>query len=92
MVCGILVPPPGMKPVLLALEAQSLNHWTTKYVRCNWWLQYLGYMRACTCILCVEQTPGFIKLALGLQVESRNMELEQLQMCEQPCCRMLALP
>ena len=28
MVCGILVPQPGIKPVLPALEAWSLNHWT----------------------------------------------------------------
>ena len=25
--CGILVPYPGMEPMPLALEAQSLNHW-----------------------------------------------------------------
>ena len=29
---GILVPRPGIKPVLPALEAQSLNHWTTREV------------------------------------------------------------
>ena len=27
---GILVPWPGIKPVLPAVEAQSPNHWTTK--------------------------------------------------------------
>ena len=30
--CGILVPQPGIKPVPPALEAQSVNHWTTKGV------------------------------------------------------------
>ena len=28
--CGILIPLPGMEPVPLALEAQSLNHWTAR--------------------------------------------------------------
>ena len=28
--CGILVPQPGMKPLALALEVQSLNRWTTR--------------------------------------------------------------
>ena len=30
--CGILVPQPGIKPVPPALEAQSVNHWTTRGV------------------------------------------------------------
>ena len=30
--CGILVPRPGIEPVSLALEARSLNHWTTREV------------------------------------------------------------
>ena len=30
--CRILVPPPGIKSVAPAVEAQSLNHWTTKEV------------------------------------------------------------
>ena len=29
-VCGILIPPPGVEPVPLALEGQSPNHWTTR--------------------------------------------------------------
>ena len=41
MACGILVPQPGIEPAPPALEARSLNHWTTgevssiifKYVR-----------------------------------------------------------
>ena len=28
--CGILVPQPGIEPVSSAVEAQSLNHWTTR--------------------------------------------------------------
>ena len=28
--CGILVPQPGIKPVPLAVEAPSLNHWTSR--------------------------------------------------------------
>ena len=30
--CGFLVPRPGIQPILLVLEAQSLNHWTTEDV------------------------------------------------------------
>ena len=29
-ICGILVPPPGIKPVIPAVEAQSPNDWTTR--------------------------------------------------------------
>ena len=29
MACGIFIPWPGIKPVSLALEARSLNHWPT---------------------------------------------------------------
>ena len=32
MACGILVPWPGIEPMSLALEAWSLNHWTTREV------------------------------------------------------------
>ena len=32
MVCGILVSHPGIEPAPLALEAPSLNHWTTREV------------------------------------------------------------
>ena len=32
MTCGILVPPPGIELMLLALEVQSLSNWTTKGV------------------------------------------------------------
>ena len=30
--CGILVPQPGIEPTSPAVEAQSLNHWTTSEV------------------------------------------------------------
>ena len=29
---GILIPQPGMEPVIPAWEMQSLNHWTTREV------------------------------------------------------------
>ena len=32
MACGIPVPWPGVRPVLPAMKAQSLNHWTTREV------------------------------------------------------------
>ena len=31
-VCGIFVPQPGIEPAAPVLEAQSLNHWTTREV------------------------------------------------------------
>ena len=35
----ILVPQPGIKPVFPAVEAQGLNHWTTRELpRCWYWL------------------------------------------------------
>ena len=30
MACGIFFPWPGIEPMPTAVEAQSLNHWTTK--------------------------------------------------------------
>ena len=30
MACGILVPRPGIEPLPPAMEAQTLNHWTTR--------------------------------------------------------------
>ena len=35
--CGILVPQPGIEPRLLALEAQSPNHWTAREVPVSAW-------------------------------------------------------
>ena len=32
MVCGILVPQPGMEPVPPTVEAQGVNHWTIREV------------------------------------------------------------
>ena len=32
MACGMLVPQPGFEPLPSAVEAQSLNHWSTKEV------------------------------------------------------------
>ena len=32
MACGTLVPQPGTEPRSLAVEARSLNHWTTREV------------------------------------------------------------
>jgi len=32
MVCGILVPQPGIEPMPSAVEAWMLNHWTTRVV------------------------------------------------------------
>ena len=32
MVCGILVPQPGMEPVPPTVGAQSVNHWTIREV------------------------------------------------------------
>ena len=34
--CRILAPRPGIEPVPPAVEAQSLNHWTTREVPVQW--------------------------------------------------------
>ena len=34
--CGMLVPQPGIKPVALAVEGRSSNHWTTRQFP-KWW-------------------------------------------------------
>ena len=39
--CGILVPRPGIEPVPPAVEARSLNHWTTREVPV-WWLFFIN--------------------------------------------------
>ena len=35
MECGILLSQAEIEPVLPAVEAQSLNHWTTREVQCQ---------------------------------------------------------
>ena len=42
--CGIPVPRPGIKPVPPAVEAQSLNHWTTKEVPSLYFLWGISYV------------------------------------------------
>ena len=44
--CGILVPRPGIQPVPPAVEAWSLNHWTTREVPTlsNFYLIYLDFI------------------------------------------------
>ena len=42
--CGILVPQPGIKPVTPAVEAQILNHWTTREIsQMSFFIIALGY-------------------------------------------------
>ena len=43
--CRILVPPPGLKPVPPAVEAQNLNHWTAREV-----LQLGVCVCVCVCV------------------------------------------
>ena len=50
MACGILVPRPGMEAVPPAVEAWSLNHWTTREVP-----QYFKY-----CFVKVDHLMGTI--------------------------------
>ena len=38
MSCVILVPQPGIEPMLPAVEVQILNHWTTRGVPIDWFL------------------------------------------------------
>ena len=41
--CGILVPRSGIKPVLPAVEVQSLNHWTAREVPGSSVLNRVGF-------------------------------------------------
>ena len=41
--CRILVPQPGIKPMPPAMEAQSLNHWTTRDVPNMAYFKYLDH-------------------------------------------------
>ena len=38
LTCGILVLQPGIEPVLLAVKAQSPNHWATREFLCQTFL------------------------------------------------------
>ena len=40
MACGIPILQPGIEPILPAVEAQSLHHWTTSEVPVFWFLMY----------------------------------------------------
>ena len=43
---GILVPQPGIEPVPPAVEAWSLNHWTTREVPKTWYIYSMEYYSA----------------------------------------------
>ena len=53
--CGILVPQPGIEPAPPALEAQSLNHWTTREVPPSAYSQKQGLMKS-SCICSLQAT------------------------------------
>ena len=38
LICGILVPQPGIEPMPPSMEAQSLNHWGTRKIPNGIWL------------------------------------------------------
>ena len=42
--CGLLVPQPGIEPMLPPLGAQSLNHWTTRKVPKRYILKEVNFM------------------------------------------------
>ena len=58
--CGILVPQPGTKPTLPVLEAQSLNHWTTREVMLMgiWIVSRLGLSQASLLAQWVKNQPA----------------------------------
>ena len=53
--CGILVPRAGIKPMSPALEAQSVNHWTTREVPVNPSCLSVFYM---VVYICESHTPN----------------------------------
>ena len=52
--CGILVPRPGIEPMLPAVESQSLNHWTARDPVKSLAIYVKYYIPVCTC---QSQTP-----------------------------------
>ena len=70
--CGILVPQPGIKLMLSALEAWSLNHWTTREVLRKQYFYFLFYFFGqATCGILVPQ-PGIKLMLLPLEAQSLN--------------------
>ena len=59
VVCEILVPQPGIKPVPSTVEAQNLNHWTTKG-------SPLEVIFDTFCLYCLQSKPSLVYSALTL--------------------------
>ena len=71
--CGILVPRPGIKPMSPALEAQSLNHWTTREVPVNPSSLSVFYMIVC---ICESHTPNLSLLHHPSSIHQRTDAFE----------------
>ena len=62
MACGILVPPPRIERTRLAVEAQSLNHWTTREVLCF----VFNYLFVCVSVSLFQLLILFDNYAFGI--------------------------
>ena len=58
MACEILVPPPGIESVPPAVEARSLNHWTTREIPRNELILIAVYVHTISSLLHCELTEG----------------------------------
>ena len=66
MICGILVPPPGIEPTNPALEAWSLNHWTAGEIpgapfitrKWNWFFFFETKQSMVLIMWCLWASPG----------------------------------
>ena len=64
--CGILATPLGSEPVAPALEAQRLNHWTTREVQCF------------PSLLSIHEDHGYAVLASDDSVQGQTLNLRHL--------------
>ena len=62
MACGILVPPPRIERTCLAVEAQSLNHWTAREVLCF----VFNYLFVCVSVSLFQLLILFDNYAFGI--------------------------
>ena len=69
--CGILVPWPGIKPVPFALEAQSLNHWTTREIPLRivllYWREGVKVTQSCPTLCDPMDCAVHVVLQAGIQ-------------------------
>ena len=77
LACGILVPCPGMEPAAPAVEAQNLNHWTTREV-------LYEPFSACTSVGRISggRITGYVNIPLAVAAQLFSKVVEPSSACE----------